>query len=61
MDKDLEHGVRKLFADELYCLVRDNYNKVNHDYLQKQIDICSEYLSEEQKEEIRKKNSGFRI
>ncbi len=54
MDKDLAD-------DELYRLVRDNYNKANHDYLQKQIDICSEYLTEEQKEEIRKKNSGFRI
>ena len=47
--------------DELYQLVRDNYNKVNHDYLQRQIDICSGYLTEEQKEELREKKSGFRL
>lgn len=59
MDKDLANGVRKLFADEVYRIVSESHNKANHDYLQKQIDICSEYLTEEQKEKIRK--TGFRI
>ena len=61
MDKDLVEAARRLHADEIYQLVRDSYNKENHDYLQKQIDICAEYLTEEQKKEIRKKNCGFRI
>ena len=61
MDKDLVDGARKLFADEIYWVVCNAYNEANHDFLQKQIDICSEYLTEEQKDIIRKKNSGFRI
>ena len=54
MDKDLAEGARSLFADEIYQVVRNAYNEANHDYLQKQIDICAEYLTEEQKSEIRK-------
>ena len=57
MDKLLVEAVRKDFADCLFDTVRENYNKVNHDYLQKQIMIASEYLSEEQKAELREK--GF--
>lgn len=54
MDKELIEASRELFAENIYYLVRDAYNRVNHDYLQKQIDIVSEYLTDEQKEEIRK-------
>ena len=59
MDKELIEGVRKDFADCLFYTIRENYNRVNHDYLQKQITIASEYLSEEQKAELRGK--GFLI
>ena len=54
MDKDLAEAARSLIADEIYHVVRNAYNEANHDYLQKQIDICAEYLTEEQKQEIRK-------
>lgn len=54
MDKDLIEASRELSAENIYHLVRDAYNRVNHDYLQKQIDIVSEYLTDDQKEEIRK-------
>jgi hypothetical protein len=52
MDVYLAEGSRKIIADEIFTIVRDAYNKANHDYLQKQLDICSEYLTEEQKETI---------
>ncbi len=55
MDKDLADGARKLFADNLFGIVRANYNETNKDYLQKQIKIASEYLTDEQKDELRKK------
>lgn len=54
MDKDLAEAARRIFADEIYQIVRNAYNDANHDYLQKQIDVCAEYLTEEQKSEIRK-------
>lgn len=59
MDKALAEAARVLAADNLFDLVRESYCKVNHDYLQKQIAIASEYLSEEQKEQLRGK--GFEI
>lgn len=59
MDKALAEAARELAADNLFDLVVENYCKVNHDYLQKQITIASEYLSEEQKEQLRGK--GFEI
>ena len=59
MDRTLAEAARELAADNLFDLVRENYCKVNHDYLQKQITIASEYLSEEQKEQLRDK--GFEI
>ena len=57
MDKLLVEAARKDFADCLFDIIRENYYKVNHDYLQKQVMIASEYLSEEQKAELREK--GF--
>ena len=59
MDNALTEAARKLAADNLYDLVRENYNTVNHDYLQKQMDIASQYLTEEQKVTLRGK--GFVI
>lgn len=59
MDKALAEAARELAADNLFDLVRENYCKANHDYLQKQITIASEYLSEEQKEQLR--GNGFEI
>ena len=41
--------------DELFDLVRKNYCEANKDYLQKQLKIASEYLTEEQKDELRKR------
>ena len=38
---------------EFYKLVRSNYIKANQDYIEEQIQISSEYLTEEQKEELR--------
>ena len=59
MDNALVEAARELAADNLFDLVRENYCKGNHDYLQKQITIASEYLSEEQKGQLRGK--GFVI
>lgn len=59
MDKILEEKAKELFADNLFDIVRENYCKANHDYLQKQITIASQYLSEKQKESLRGK--GFVI
>jgi len=59
MDKILAETAREIFADNLFDIVRENYCKANHDYLQKQITIASQYLSEEQKESLRGK--GFVI
>lgn len=55
MDKDLVEGARQLFADNLFETVRQCYCEENKEYLQKQIAIASEYLTEEQKMELRQK------
>lgn len=55
MDALLVDAARKLFADDLFDTVRRCYCEANKDYLQKQIQIASEYLTEEQKEELRQK------
>ena len=44
--------------DELFELVRRNYSEVNKEYIQKQIRVVSEYLTDEQKEELRNRNGG---
>ncbi len=55
MDKDLADASRRHCAQNLFDLVRENYRKANNDYLRKQIAIASEYLAEEQKEELRQR------
>lgn len=55
MNKDLIDGARELFADELFETVRQCYCKANKDYLNKQIKIASEYMTDEQKEELRQR------
>lgn len=53
MDRDLTEGARRLAADSLFDIVRTCYCEANKDYLQKQIRIASEYLTDEQKAELR--------
>lgn len=55
MDKELIDGARQLFADELFETVRRCYCEANKEYLDKQIKIASEYLTDEQKSELRSK------
>ena len=55
MDKDLTDGARELFADELFETVRRCYCEANKDYLNRQIQIASEYMTDEQKEELRQR------
>ena len=55
MDKDFTDGARELFADELFETVRRCYCEANKDYLNKQIKIASEYMTDEQKEELRQR------
>lgn len=40
---------------ELFELVRENYCKANQDYIKQQISIAAEYLTDEQKVELRRK------
>lgn len=53
MDKLLVEAARKLHAEELFEIVRKNYAEANREYLQKQISIASEYLSQDQKDWLR--------
>ena len=53
MDSLLADGARKLFAENLFEAVKRCYCEANKDYLQKQIQIASEYLTDEQKAELR--------
>lgn len=55
MDKDLIDGARRLFADALFETVRRCYCEANKDYLDKQIKIASEYMTDKQKKELRQK------
>ena len=55
MDKDLIDGAGELFADELFETVRRCYNEANRDYLDKQMKIASEYMTDEQKKELRQR------
>ena len=50
MDKLLAEAARKLHADEIFETVRRCYAEANREYLQKQISIASEYLSQDQKD-----------
>ena len=40
---------------ELFHLVRENYAKVNSEYIEEQIKIASKYLTPEQKKELKEK------
>jgi len=64
MDKLLAEAARKLHAEELseeelFEIVRKNYVEANREYLQKQIRIASEYLTEEQKGWLRE--HGYQV
>ena len=52
MDEILAEGSRKIVADGIFEFVRQHYVEANKKYLQKQIAIASEYLTEEQKAEL---------
>lgn len=52
MDYLLVEGARKLSAENIFETVRRCYCEANKDYLQKQIQIAAEYLTEEQKEAL---------
>ena len=49
MDTLLAESARELNAEFLFELVRRNYHDENKDYLQKQINIAMNYLTEDQK------------
>lgn len=55
MDSLIADGARKLFAENLFETVMRCYCEANKDYLQKQLKIASEYLTEEQKGELQKR------
>lgn len=55
MDKSLAESARELYAKNLFETVRKCYCEANKDYLEKQIQIASEYLTDKQKEELRSK------
>lgn len=55
MDRLLADSARNLYAENLFEIVMRCYCEENKEYLQKQILIASEYLTDEQKEELRKK------
>ena len=57
MDKLLVEAARRLHAEELFDIVRKNYAEANREYLQKQISIASEYLTDEQKKWL--KENGY--
>ena len=55
MDRLLADSARNLYAENLFETVRRCYCEENKEYLQKQIQIASEYLTDEQKEKLHKK------
>ena len=58
MDNILVEVARKHYADDIFDTVMRCYNEANKDYLQEQIQIASEYLTDEQKKELQKKTSN---
>lgn len=40
---------------EIFDLVRENYHKANKDYIQEQISIASQYLTDEQKKVLQER------
>ena len=61
MDKLLVDAARKEYADNVFDCIRENYAKENHDYLQKQLNIAWEYMTDEMHEQLKERitNSGF--
>ena len=55
MDKALAEGARELYTENLFETVKKCYCEANKDYLEKQIQIASEYLTDDQKNELRDK------
>lgn len=55
MDETLAEAARELYADNLFDTVRKCYCEANKKYLERQIQIVSKYLTEEQKNELRDK------
>ncbi len=55
MDKALADAARQLYADNLFETVRRCYCEANKDYLRRQIAIASQYLTDDQKAELRQK------
>ena len=55
MDKALADAARQLYADNLFETVRRCYCEANKDYLQSQIAIAAQYLTDDQKSELRQK------
>lgn len=55
LHKFLCHEVITVDDDELFEIVRRNYSKTNKEYIQEQISVASEYLTDKQKEELRQK------
>ena len=55
MDKTLAEAARNLYAENLFETVMKCYFEANKEYLEKQIMIASEYLTKEQKNELRDK------
>lgn len=51
----LARGETAVDNDELFELVRRKYAEANKEYIQEQIRVASECLTDEQKEELRQK------
>ena len=47
MDKILDEVARKLSAETIFEIVRNNYCEANKAYLEKQVQIASKYLTDE--------------
>ena len=45
--------------DEIFWIVRESYAEANKDYIQQQIQIASEHLTDEQKADLQ--NKGYMI
>ena len=55
MDKLLDEAAKKLSAETIFEIVRNNYCEANKAYLEKQVQIASDYLTDQQKAELRRK------
>ena len=47
--------------EELFELVKNAYSKANKDYLENQLKIASEYLTEEQKKELLQRGMSVKV